>query len=182
MKRRHPISPANITLANRVGRVLWQICRITLYRPTPIFMHGWRRMILRLFGAKIGKGAFPYPKAKIWAPWNLTMGEFSCLANDVDCYCVAPIKLGKHVTISQYSYLCSASHDYKSPNMPLVTASITIDDLAWVAADVFVGPGVHIGEGAVIAARSTVIGDIESWKFAAGNPAIVKGERPTLQA
>jgi len=109
------------------------------------------------------------------------MGDYSCLANDVDCYCVAPIKLGKHVTVSQYSYLCSASHDYNTPKMPLIIASITIDDFAWIAADVFVGPGVHIGEGTVVAARSTVINDIAIWKFAAGNPAIVKGERFIVQ-
>lgn len=181
MKRKYPFSEAKITLSNRIARVVWKFCSLLFYRPTPIFMHGWRRFILRIFGAKVGKGAFPYPKAKIWAPWNLTMGDYSCLANDVDCYCVAPIILGKHVTISQYSYLCSASHDYRNPTMPLIIASIAIDDLAWVAADVFVGPGVHIGEGAVIGAKSAVVSNIDSWKFAAGNPAIVKGDRPVIQ-
>ncbi|MGD9842435.1 MAG: hypothetical protein AB7F79_02770 [Steroidobacteraceae bacterium] len=106
------------------------------------------------------------------------MDAHSCLANDVDCYCVAPVSLGIHATVSQYSYLCSASHDYRDPVMPLVASAITIADDVWVAADVFVGPGVTIGKGAVIAARSTVIGDIPAWSFAAGNPAKIRGARP----
>ncbi len=105
------------------------------------------------------------------------MGAHSCLANDVDCYCVAPIVLGVHATVSQYSYLCSASHDWRDPAMPLVVAPITIADEAWVAADVFVGPGVTIGAGAVVGARSTVIGDIPPWTFAAGSPAQPRGAR-----
>lgn len=104
----------------------------------------------------------------------------SCLANDVDCYCVDKITIGSHATVSQYSYLCTASHDFKDIAMPLISAPITIDDDAWVAADVFVGPGVHIGRGAVIGARSTVIRDVGEWKFAAGSPAVVRGERPEI--
>lgn len=152
-----------------------------LYRTSPTPLHGWRRMLLRLFGARIEAHAHPYPRARIWAPWNLHMGAHSCLADDVDCYCVAPIKLGSHATVSQYSYLCSASHDYRDPAMPLVTAPIIIADEAWVAADVFVGPGVHIGEGAVVGARSTVIGDIPAWTFAAGTPAQPRGTRPQFK-
>ena len=178
MKRTHPLQAAKITAANRLMRVAWEVCRVLLYRPTPIPMHAWRRMLLRAFGAKVGKGAHPYPRARIWAPWNLSMDAYSCLANDVDCYCVAPVRLGTHVTVSQYSYLCTASHDFRDPSMPLVAAAITIEDEAWVAADVFVGPGVNIGKGAVVGARSTVIADVEEWKFVAGSPVIERGERP----
>jgi putative colanic acid biosynthesis acetyltransferase WcaF len=89
------------------------------------------------------------------------MGEHSCLANDVDCYCVAPIHIGAYSTVSQYSYLCSASHDHREPGMPMIIAPIVIESRAWVAADVFVGPGVKIGKGSVIGARSTVLYDVE---------------------
>jgi putative colanic acid biosynthesis acetyltransferase WcaF len=138
-------------------------------------------MLLRIFGARIGAHAHPYPRARIWAPWNLHMGAYSCLANDVDCYCVAPISLGVHATVSQYSYLCSASHDYRDPSMPLIAATIVIADEVWVAADVFVGPGVSIAEGAVIGARSTVLGDVPAWTFAAGSPAQPRGTRPAYK-
>jgi len=134
-------------------------------------MHNWRCFLLRLFGAKIGKGVHPYPTAKIWAPWNLQMDDHSCLADDVDCYCVARISIGAHSTVSQYSYLCGASHDYQQLQMPLITAPIEIGNHVWVAADVFIGPGVNIADGAVVAARSTVVKNVEAWTVVAGTPA-----------
>jgi putative colanic acid biosynthesis acetyltransferase WcaF len=167
-----------VTFGNRLARVVWGLVRNTAYRFTPTFLHGWRRLILRGFGARVAAGAHPYPRAKIWAPWNLTMEAHSCLANDVDCYNVAPITLGRHATVSQYSYLCSASHDYRDPAMPLIVAPIVIEAYAWVAADVFVGPGVKIAQGAVVGARSTVIHDVAPWTVVAGSPAAVRGLRP----
>jgi len=94
-----------------------------------------------------------------------------CLADRVDCYCVAPIRIGAHATVSQYSYLCSASHDFEDPRMPLTTAPIVIGDQAWVCADVFVGPGLTIGPGAVVGARSSVYRDVAPWTVVGGNPA-----------
>jgi putative colanic acid biosynthesis acetyltransferase WcaF len=105
------------------------------------------------------------------------MQAYSCLADDVDCYCVAAITLGPHSTVSQYSYLCSASHDYHDRAMPLVIAPIAIEAEVWVAADVFVGPGVRIGEGAVVGARSTVMQDVEPWSVVAGPTAARRGAR-----
>lgn len=99
------------------------------------------------------------------------MDDHSCLSHGVICYNVAPVHLGKNVTVSQYSHLCTATHDYTDPAMPLLIASIRIGDNAWITADVFVGPGVTIGEGTVINARSSVFSDIESWTVAKGYPA-----------
>jgi len=132
---------------------------------------------LRLFGATIEERALPYPSAKIWAPWNLTMRKDSCLSHNVDCYCVDKIELGVGSTVSQYSFLCSASHDYTRRSMPLVTAPIVIGDYAWVTADVFVGLGVSIGEGSVIGARSTITRSVEPWVVVAGSPPKVVGTR-----
>ena len=105
---------------NQLARMAWLIVWNLLYRPSPNLLHAWRRFLLRSFGAKIGSGAHPYPRCRIWAPWNLTMGADSCLANDVDCYCVAPIELGAWAIVSQYSYLCSATHDYQASDFPLI--------------------------------------------------------------
>src|SRR5487761_2751533 len=165
MTRSFELSGAHVGLCNRIRRALWGSAWLILYRPSPRPLHGWRRFLLRAFGARIERGAHPYPSSKIWAPWNLTMHEHSCLADHVDCYSVAPISLGAHATVSQYSYLCSASHDYRDPAMPLV------------AADVFVGPGVRIGEGEVVGARSTVTRDVAPWTVVAGSPAIRRGRR-----
>jgi putative colanic acid biosynthesis acetyltransferase WcaF len=160
---------------------MWNIVWTLLYRTSPTPLHWWRRMLLRAFGASIDGGAHPYPRARIWAPWNLRMGLNSCLADDVDCYCVAAVTLGRHATVSQYTYLCSASHDYTQLAMPLVVAPINIEDEAWVAADVFIGPGVTVGHGAVVGARSTVIDDVAAWHVVAGSPPRQLGTRPSFE-
>ena len=163
--------PSPHNTANKLGRVLWAIAWCVLFRPSPMIMLGWRRMLLRFFGARIGKGAKIMPSTKIWAPWNLTMGEEACLSHDVDCYCVAAVTIGAHATVSQYSFLCTATHDVQDPHMRLVTAPIVIGDGAWVAADVFVAPGITIEEGAVVGVRSNVFMNLEPWKIYAGTPA-----------
>ncbi len=160
---------------NKAGRALWSLCHAALYRPTPVIFHGWRRFLLRSFGAGVAGSARPYPRARVWAPWNLVMGEQSCLANDVDCYCVGRVELGAGAIVSQYAYLCSASHDFRSADFGLVTAPIHIAEGAWVAARAFVGPGVTIGERAVVAACSVVVRDVASGAVVAGNPARVVG-------
>ncbi len=164
-------SPHNIR--HQLRRALWNVIWALLFRLSPRKLHGWRRFLLRLFGARIGQGAHPYPSARIWAPWNLTMGDYSCLADRVDCYSVAPISIGKHSTVSQYSYLCAATHDYTDPHMALVASPISIGAGAWIAADVFIGPGVSIGDGAVVGARSSVFSNIPGWTVVGGNPARV---------
>ena len=181
MSRAFALQAAAVTRSNRALRVLWSVCWCLLYRPTPRPMHAWRRMILRLFGARIAAGVHPYPAAKIWAPWNLTMEVSSCLSDHVDCYSVAPITIGAYATVSQYSYLCSASHDYRIPTLPMVAAPIVIEADAWVAAAAFVGPGVRIGEGAIVGARATVTRDVAPWTVVAGSPAIPRAQRPRFK-
>lgn len=161
-----------LSLGNKLARGVWNLAWLVLYRPTPRPCHAWRRAVLRAFGAHIGKAVRVYPSARIWAPWNLEMGDYSCLGDYVDCYSVDRIRIGAQATVSQYSFLCSASHDYNDPAMPLVTAPIAIGERAWVTADVFVAPGVSIGAGAVVLARSSVFHDVAPWMVAAGNPAV----------
>ena len=163
--------PSPHSLANRLGRALWQLVYLLLYRASPKPFHAWRRLLLRAFGAKIGKRAHPHPSCRIWAPWNLTLGDYSTLSPRVDCYCVAPVRIGAHVTVSQYSFLCTATHDVHDPHMRLIVAPITIDDYVWICADVFVGPGVTVGEGAVVGARASVFSDLPAWQICVGSPA-----------
>lgn len=156
---------------NKIARALWGVVWLFLYRPTPKILHGWRRLLLRCFGAKIGRGTFPFPSVKIWAPWNLEVGDHCALSDGVNCYCVDRITIGSHVTISQDSFLCTASHDYEDPHFALTTAPIRVGDGAWVAADAFIAPGVSVGEGAVVGARASVFREVTPWTIVAGNPA-----------
>jgi len=163
--------PSPHTRFNRVARLAWSLVWIVLFRTSPKPAHAWRRMLLRLFGARLGRGAVVHASARVWAPWNLEMGEFSSLAPFVDCYSVAPIRLGRCVSVSQYSFLCTATHDIESADMRLVTAPINLGDHVWIAADVFVAPGVRFGEGAVAGARAAVFKDVPDWTVVTGNPA-----------
>lgn len=172
-----PLQPAHLSIANKLARGLWQLIWLLLYRPTPRPFHAWRCFFLRLFGAKLGRAVHPYPSARIWAPWNLEMGDHACLSEGVDCYSVAKITIGAHTTVSQYSFLCTASHDHSKAAMPLVAAPITIGERVWITADVFVGPGVTIGEGAVVTARSSVFNDLPAWMVASGAPAVPRKPR-----
>lgn len=157
---------------NQVVRMLWMVVWGVFARPLPRSVgSGWKRFLLRLFGARIDATAIVYSSAKVYYPVNLTMGAYACLASDVDCYNVAPVTIGDNTTVSQGAYLCTASHDITNPLNPLVTKPIVIEDQAWVAAGAFVGMGVTIGQGAVVGARAAVFKDVEPWTVVGGNPA-----------
>jgi putative colanic acid biosynthesis acetyltransferase WcaF len=171
--------PSPHSYRNRAGRLLWTIVWLMFFRPSPRPFHAWRCWLLRMFGAKVEQDAHPYPSAKIWAPWNLAMGEGSSLGDHVDCYSVDRITLAPYATVSQYTFLCTAGHDYRIKGMPVITAPIRIGRGAWVAADVFVGPGVTIGEHAVVGARASVFRNVDPCTVVGGNPArIIKKYEP----
>ena len=153
-------------------RLLWGVVWAVFARPLPRSVgSGWKRFLLRLFGAKIHPTAVVYSSAKVYYPANLEMGEYSCLASDVDCYNVDKIIIGANTTVSQGVYLCTASHDITNHLNPLITAPIVIEDQVWIAAGAFVGMGVTIGEGTVVGARAAVFKDVEPWTVVGGNPA-----------
>jgi putative colanic acid biosynthesis acetyltransferase WcaF len=169
-KNADPYTQPMFSLGNRTARAIWNLFYTLFFRYTPIYFHGWRRFLLKFFGAKIGKHCHVYPKAKIWAPWNLIMEDYACLGNNVNCYNVAKIKIGKKSIISQGVHLCSGTHNYKSPNFQLVAKPIRVGEKAWICAEAFVHSGVNIGEGAVIGARSVVTKDMPKWTVCSGFP------------
>lgn len=165
-------------IKNKVKRFTWNLFYWILFRPfNLVLFRGWRAFILRLFGAKIGKNANIYASVKIWAPWNLEIGNFSSIGPQVDCYNQGKIKIGHHSIISQKTYLCASSHDFTLPDFPLILRPIIIESQVWVAADAFIAPGVRIGEGAVVGARTAVFKDVEKWTVVGGNPAIYIKDR-----
>ena len=162
----------SLSRRHQVVRMLWSIVWGLFARPLPRSVgSGWKRFLLRLFGARIHPTAVVYSSAKVYYPANLVMEKYACLASDVDCYNVAPITIGENSTVSQGAFLCTASHDITNPLNPLITAPIIIEDQAWVAAGAFVGMGVTIGQGAVVGARAAVFKSVEPWTIVGGNPA-----------
>lgn len=157
---------------NKIARLIWNISYWILYRPfNLVLFKDWRALILRLFGAKIGKNANIYSSVRIWAPWNLEVGKYASIGPEVDCYNQGKIIIGDHTIISQKTYLCASTHDFTKSNFPLILKPIVIKNQVWVAADAFIAPGVCIGEGAVVGARSAVFKNIQEWVVVGGNPA-----------
>lgn len=134
-------------------------------------MRSWRRFLLGMFGAKIDSTATVYGSVRVWYPPNLEMAQHSCLGPNVNCYCMARIRLEAHALVSQGGHLCAGTHDIDDPHFQLTTKPITVGAWAWVAAEAFVGPGVTVGEGAVLGARGVAFRDLEPWCVYAGNPA-----------
>lgn len=163
------ISPHS--LGNKLARALWGCAYVLLFRLSPRPFHGWRNLLLRCFGAQLHSTARVYPKATIWHPGRLTMGAHACIADNVDVYNVGGVTIGAHAVVSQYTYLCGATHDHEHVEFPLIPKPIVIGDRTWVAADCFVAAGVTIGEGSVVGARSDVFKDLPEWSICVGSPA-----------
>jgi putative colanic acid biosynthesis acetyltransferase WcaF len=180
----NPFEGASFKRRNRLARLLWQVVWLLLFRPTPPQMHAWRGWLLRRFGAQIHSSCHVYSSARIWAPWNLKMGANACLGPLVNCYSMALIELGERVVVSQGAFLCSGSHDYTQESFQLFAEPICIGSDAWICAEAFLGPGICIGEGAVIGARAVVTRSQPPWFVCAGNPArpLKPREHPRFQS
>lgn len=163
--------------ANRAARVAWQFAYWLLFRPSPHPLHRWRCAVLRWFGAKVGKRVRIHRTVRIWAPWNLDIGDYCSIGDGVDVYSVGRIEIGAQATVSQGAVLCTATHDYTLLHFPLVVGRITLDPYVWICAEAFVMPDVRIGEGTVVGVRSTVSEDLPAWKVAAGSPCRVLKDR-----
>lgn len=171
----NPYTQPSFSLQNRIMRAIWRVVWLILFRTSPRPFHVWRRFLLRLFGAKLGKHVNVYPTVIIWAPWALSIGDYVGVADGVKLYNMASITIGDYCVVSQGAHLCAGSHDIDSSNFQLITKPISLESYVWVCAEAFVGPGVNIAEGCVLGARAVVVKSIpEPWAVWAGNPAIMK--------
>lgn len=157
-------------------RVAWMVVGV-LFRFSPRVFFAWRSFLLRLFGATVGKNVHIYNSSKIYMPWNLEIGDWSSIGEDVLIYNLGQINIGKNATISHRAHLCAGTHDYRKTDLPLLKLPITIEDQVWICASSFVGPNVSIGSGAIVGACAVVMKDVEAWSIVAGNPAKVVGKR-----
>ena len=158
---------------------LWWLVQSSFFAWSPQFLYGWRRFLLRLFGAKIGIKVLVRPTARVTYPWKVSIGDHSWVGDDVVLYSLGEIEIGKHTVISQKSYLCTGSHDYAKPSFEIFAQPVKIEDEVWIATDVFVAPGVTIGKGTVVGARSTVLQDLPPGEICFGNPARPIKDRPS---
>lgn len=165
------VGQPSFSLQHRMLRAVWSVTWLLLASWTPPPLHAWRRLLLRLFGAKIAPTARIYGSTKVWYPPNLTMGEHSVMGWQTLCYSQAPVVLEAFANVAQRSHLCTGTHDIDDPGFQLIAKPIVIKRHGWVAADAFVGPGVTVHEGAVLGGRGVAFKSLEPWTVYGGNPA-----------
>ncbi len=158
------------SLSCQMKRALWLLAYYTLFKCLLRPMYTWRNWVLRLYGAKIGRGVSVQRSARIEYPWNLNLGECTSVGEDVWLYSLGKIQTGEFTMISPRVILCTGTHDYTSPEMKLVIKPITIGRGVWLGLDAFVAPGVTIGENSVIGARSVVVKDMPAAMVCVGHP------------
>ena len=154
----------------QLARVLWGVVQ-PAFRLSPKPLWGWRRFMLRSFGAKIGRQVHVHPNVRITMPWNLTIGAYVGIGDSVILYALGPITIGNNATLSQGAHICAGTHDISRPDRPLLKLQISVEDDAWVAADAFIGPGVTVGSGAIVGARGVVMKNVAPQTVVVGNPA-----------
>jgi len=159
-----------------IKRVIWGALK-PIFRLSPRKLYGFRNWLLRLMGAKLGERVIIYPQAEVFFPWNLVIGDDSIISWDVKIYNLGPIEIGRHTMISQGVQLCAGTHDFRQPNLPLLTPPIKVGSGVWLCAGAFIGPGVSIADNAVVGARAIVVKNVENGDIVAGNPARVIGKR-----
>lgn len=169
------------TRKEQIGRVLWALIQ-PLFRLSPRPLWGWRTALLRVFGAQIGRGVHIYPTVRIIIPWHLNIGDEVAIGDRAIVYALGPIHIGAQATISQNVHLCAGGHDYTNPAMTLTKPEIMIGTGAWVCADAYVGGGVTIGDGAIVAARGVAVRNVPSGAIVGGNPAKLIKSRPTQES
>lgn len=160
----------NYTRQETLKRMLWALL-CPLFRYSPRMAFGWRRTLLRIFGAQIGQHVHIYNSVSIVMPWNLSMGDWSSIGENAHVYALGAISIGARTMVSQRVHLCAGTHDCLQADMPLLKSAITVGNGCWLASDVFVGPDVEIGDRAVIGARAVVVAGIPADVIAVGHPA-----------
>jgi putative colanic acid biosynthesis acetyltransferase WcaF len=162
---------ASFPLSNRLFRVAWMMAWLVLARFTPPPLHGWRRMVLRAFGARVGPGARVHGSVAIWHPGNLELGPQTLIGPGARLYNQGRITIGARTVVSQRAHVCASSHDIADPHFQLVLRPVTIGEDCWVATEAFVGPGVTMGDRAVLGARAALFVAAEADAVYSGNPA-----------
>ncbi len=157
--------------ATRLKEGLWVVCKGLFFLNAFPWPSALRDRLLRLFGARIGRGLIIRSGVNITFPWRLAVGDHVWLGEEVLILTLAPVTIGSNVCVSQRAFLCTGSHALRQQEFDLVTAPIKVEDGVWISAMSFVGPGVTIGEGSIVAAGAVIVKPVPAGCLAKGNPA-----------
>ncbi|RIV21225.1 colanic acid biosynthesis acetyltransferase WcaF [Fibrisoma montanum] len=139
------------------------------YLPIPVAV---KAFILRVFGAKIGKGVMIKPAVNIKYPWLLVVGNYVWIGEKVWIDNLSEVTIGDNVCLSQGAMLLTGNHDYRLPTFDLTTRPITLDEGVWIGAQSVVCPGIRCHSHAVLAVGSVATRPLEAYGIYQGNPAV----------
>lgn len=159
------------TFWEKVGRAVWMLIGRPIFR---VSFHNWyrfRAQLLRLFGARIGRGVAIRPTVNIEVPWMIAIDDDATIGDHAILYSLGKITIGKRAIISQYAHLCAGTHDYTDHTFKLIRSPISIGHDVWIGTDAFIGPGVEVGSLSVVGARSGAYKSLGPRQVFVGNPA-----------
>lgn len=151
---------------------LWVLLAAPVLASKLITSSALRVALLRLFGAKIGKGVYLKPGLRVKFPWYLSIGDYCWIGEDVWIDNLASVTIDSHVCISQGVYFCTGNHDWSATNMRLFSKPIVVKHGGWICARSVLCPGVSVGTCAILSAGSVASRDIPEFEIHAGNPAV----------
>jgi putative colanic acid biosynthesis acetyltransferase WcaF len=157
---------------------IWWIVQGTLFSWSPQFLYGWRAFLLRSFGAQIGKNVKIRSSVQITYPWKVKIGDYTWVGDDCMLYSLGDISIGSHVAIAHKVYFNTGGHEYDKKTFDIFFKPVVIEDECWITNDVYVAPGVTIGKGTIVGARSSVLKDLPPGKICVGTPAQPIKDRP----
>jgi putative colanic acid biosynthesis acetyltransferase WcaF len=170
--------PESFRGKSKITVQIWWIIQATLFNWSPQVLYGWRAFLLRLFGAQIGKHVRIRSSVKVTYPWKVKIGEYTWIGDDCVLYSLGDITIGKHVAVAHKVYFNTGGHDYEKKTFDIFSKPVVIEDECWITNDVYVAPGVTIGKGTIVSARSTVLKDLPAGKVCVGTPAKPIKDRP----
>lgn len=166
--------------SEQARRIAWAF-GIWLIRLSPYPCYGWRRWVFRLFGAKIGAHVRTTASTHLYMPWNVEIGDWAAVGTDVFVYSLGKVRIGARATVSYRTHVCAGTHDFTDPTLPLLKPAVIIEEDAWIGTEAFIGPGLTIGRGSIVAARAVVVKSVEPHTMVGGHPAQVIGQRPVMR-
>ena len=163
--------------AGVVKRTLWFFTNALFFQNPAFPFRSPKPWLLRLFGARVGKGVVIHPGVNIKFPWKLTIGDHCWIGPRAWLDNLDQLTIGNNVVISQGAMIIQGSHDYKKINYPTYSKQVVLMNGSWVGAGAMVTLGVTLGSHAVLAAGSVATKDLEPYMIYQGNPAQPVRER-----
>jgi putative colanic acid biosynthesis acetyltransferase WcaF len=156
--------------ASKLKQILWYFTNALFFKNAWNLSSGLKVMLLKLFGAKIGKGVVIKPSVNIKYPWKLTIGDYSWLGENVWIDNLSDVNIGKNVCISQGALLLCGNHDYKKVSFDLITLPIILEDGVWIGAKAIVCGGVICKTHSVLSVNSVASKELDAYRIYRGNP------------